>query len=191
MAVCSSCTVAPAIAQGLCRRCYDAAPGRRARRREAQQGRVWWRQEGLAVDPLDGWQGAHGVAVRASSGVCVLRRPDRMSPAGWWQVRRPGHPLASRDGWVAEPVMWLFDQWQALGRPRVGCAWCRRRLVFPVGRRPVGAVLVQAGQQPTFQPDRWEPASTVAGCWECVTRQRWGVEAVEARRKGGRRAAEG
>ena len=184
--LCSVCGVAPAVAGGLCRRDYDAQPARRAARAEHDAARKLWRRWGLDRDPLEGWSGAHGVAVRWSpNGACQYRRRSRNVP-GWWEVRRPGHPLAGRTGWVSEPRMWLYDQWTATGRPPLRCHWCQTRLGFT--SRSTGATRNWKIAHPAqASPGWWTPETTVAACWVCVSTQRYGLERTAARLEGNRR----
>ena len=185
-ALCSECGVAPVIARSLCRRCFDAQPARKEARRKRDAERVLWRRFGLTTDPLEGWTGAHGVAVRWSpTGSCQYRRRSRNVP-GWWEVRRPGHPLAGRTGWVSEPRMWLYDQWTATGRPPLRCHWCQTRLGFT--SRSTGATRNWKIAHPAqTAPGWWTPETTAAACWQCTGIQRYGVERVAARLEGNRR----
>jgi len=127
--LCGVCSTAVAVAGGMCRRCYDRTPERRAARREWQRQHVRWRLDGLHRDPWDGWDGAHGVAVRARSGYCAYRRPSNNDPDKL-EVRRPGHPLAGKSGWVLEPRMIAYDRWVADNKPQLRCVWCRCPLVW-------------------------------------------------------------
>lgn len=126
---CSVCEVAVAIAKGMCRRCYDRTPERRAARQQWQRSNVAWRRNGLAVDPLEGWAGAHGLAVHARTGWCAYRRRSRQDPT-IIEVRRPGHPLAGKTGWLQERRMIAYDAWVAEGKPAMRCVWCRTPLVW-------------------------------------------------------------
>lgn len=183
--MCTACGVAPAIAHGLCRADYDAQPERRAARAKIDATRKMWRRFGLTTDPLEGWTGAHGVAVRWSpTGACQYRRQSRNVP-GWWEVRRPGHPLAGRTGWVSEPRMWLYDQWAAAGRPLLRCHWCRTALGF-VARSPGVRRSWKIAHPTQSAPGLWEPDTTVAACWVCSSTQRYGIERTAARLEGNR-----
>ena len=172
--LCSGCDIAVAIAGGLCRRCYDRTPRRKAARRAWQQAQVWWRREGLPADPLDGWTGVAGIAVRSRAGLCVYRRPARHNPE-LIEVRRPGHPLAGSNGWVTEARAIAYDQWVEAERPRMACVWCRSPIVWQHrtrNRRPGAPTLARPVRLDPAGP--WESPNVGVACHECAAVQTHG-----------------
>jgi hypothetical protein len=134
-----------------------------------------WRRLGLTVDPLAGWEGSHGVAVRWSNdGTCQYRRPSR-SLFGGLAVRRPGHPLAGSDGWVGELRMMIYDRWCADGRPPMRCRWCRTPLVWSHRNRTsrngrTAALLAHPAKLDLAVG--WTAENTVPACYLCAQVQR-------------------
>ena len=176
-ALCSNCEMAPVVAKGICRRCYDATPERRASRAERQRAQAKWRRLGLETDPLEGWTGAHGLAVNPPSGVCSYRRASE-TLLDAFEVRRPGHPLAGKLGWLSEPRMWIHDQQQMDGGD-FRCRWCRKALAW----RAMRGKLV-AHPSMVDQAAGWTPENTAPACWVCSGIQRYGLDAIDQRLRG-------
>jgi len=58
-------------------------------------------------------------------------RPERRAHAqGYVLVKRPGHPVAQKDGWAMEHRVVLFD---SIGPGEHPCHWCRRPVRWSTG----------------------------------------------------------
>jgi hypothetical protein len=95
----------------------------------------------------------------------TLDLPDRdryQQPSGYWNVKRPGHPLAGDLGWVREHRVVLYD---AIGSGEHACHWCSRTVswerIYP--GHPDGLVVDHLDEDPSNN----DPSNLVPSCAPC------------------------
>lgn len=106
--------------------------------------------------------GAHRARLTRLGTFDLPERDRYQQPSGYWNVKRPGHPLAVDRGWVREHRVVLYD---AIGPGEHDCHWCGTTVAwertYPEHRD--GLVVDHIDEDPSNN----DPANLVPSCSSC------------------------